>query len=92
MGNLKRVFDPAKGEVVIIDANKHKDRQTKFCHWTGKPFEVSEEVANRMPDIQLEKVVEKTLEDIQKEYEEKIGKLPPRYKNDIEWLSKKLYS
>jgi len=36
--------------------------------------------------------VEMTLEDIQAKYIEKFGKLPARYKNDLNWLVNKLNS
>lgn len=88
---MKKVFDPKSKEIVIIDETKHADRQSKFYHWTGVPF-VWQEVIQEPKEIQQPVQVEYTLEDIQSQYEAKFGKLPPRYKNDIERLSKKLYS
>lgn len=105
---MKRVFDPVLKEVVIIDENKHKDRQTKFMHWSGKPFDLlpnveamsNEELDEILEEEEVEEVAgdewvewkEMSLVEIQLEYENKFGKLPMRYKNDIEWLAGKLYS
>lgn len=102
---MKRVFDPKTQEIIVIDENKHKDRQTKFMHWSGKPFDILPNV-EAMSDEELDEILEEevaevveqkegkmmTLEEIQAEYEAKFGKLPMRYKNDIERLAGKLYS
>lgn len=102
---MKKVLDPKTNEIIIIDENKHKDRQTKFRHWSGAEFELLPNV-EAMSDEELEAIIEEevaevveqkegkmmTLEEIQAEYEAKFGKLPMRYKNDIERLAGKLYS
>lgn len=104
MGSPKKVMCRETGEIIVINAETCPEWKTKYLHCSGAEFavpveEVVEECAKECakeceegcPAEECEELEEESeLEYLQAEYLEKIGKLPPRYKNDPIWLAAKL--
>lgn len=91
---LKNVIDPNTGQRIQIDADEVKNRQDKYLHISWVPFEWSKIDLSKIEVSYTvewqEDVVELSLEELQAKYESEVGKLPARYKNDVEWIKSKL--
>lgn len=81
---MKIVFDPKLKEVVTIDETKEKDRQKKYYHRSGVPFDwVEQSLQVDYSDLTNEKLCELV--------EEKTWKpVATPYKSRREWLLGKL--
>jgi len=98
MGSPKKVMCRETGEIMVINADTCPDWKTKYLHCSGVEFEVpAEDLKARIAELEAEAEKEEfevceegCLEKIQAEYLEKIGNLPPRFKNDPVRLAKKL--
>lgn len=98
----KRVFDPKRKEIVIIDAAEEKDRQQKYYHWSWTPFvgvdlDVVQATITNMSDWGLASTAmvadlsEANIETLWAMYQDKLGKqVPVAYKNKRDWIISKL--
>ena len=82
---MKNVFCPKRNEVILIDEQKEKNRQTKYRHRSGKPFEgATVESIGSLDSLD-------SLESITVAYEEKHNRsVHNRYKNNTERIISKL--